>query len=237
MFCGKCGTKINDDASFCSNCGASVKSNASPFIEQAKTKRKLPIKPLVIFFVILSVVLVLVIGVILNITPKKVDFNIKYERTEIQEFMDIVCKNANVELAQVGRVGYDGAGFDYGTYYAATLTVKPHGMVAEEIQVRFYNSGDTDDVSSIVVYFYDHDSENEATCRDAIVEALEISFCGTSKAKEYTDKFSSIGKDLTIYDDAQIITNYSLTSEANVRISCDGSFADDWTGRYCIYKN
>lgn len=237
MFCGKCGTKINDEASFCSNCGASVKVNASPYIEQTKAKRKLPIKPLVIFFVILSVVLVLVIGVIPNITPKKVDFNIKYERTEIQEFMDIVCKNANVELAQVGRVGYDGAGFDYGTYYAATLTVKPHNMVKEEIQVRFYNSGDTDKVSSIVVFFYDSDSENEKVCRDAIVEALEISFCGTSKAKEHTDKFNAIGTNLTIYDDAQIIANYSLTSEASVRISCDGSFADDWTGRYCIYKN
>jgi len=237
MFCGKCGTKINDDASFCSNCGASVKVNASPFVEQVKTKRKLPIKPLVIFLVILSVVLVLVMGVIPNITPKKVDFNIKYERTEIQEFMDIVCKNANVELAQVGRVGYDGAGFDYGTYYAATLTVKPHNMVKEEIQVRFYNSGDTDKVSSIVVFFYDSDSENEKVCRDAIVEALEISFCGTSKAKEHTDKFDAIGTNLTIYDDAQIIANYSLTNEASVRISCDGSFADDWTGRYCIYKD
>ena len=237
MFCGKCGTKNNDGASFCSNCGASVKVNVSPFIEQAKTKRKLPIRPLVIFFAILSVVLVLVIGVIPNITPKKVDFNIKYERTEIQEFMDIVCKNANVELAQVGRVGYDGAGFDYGTYYAATLTVKPHNMVKEEIQVRFYNSGDTDKVSSIVVFFYDSDSENEKVCRDAIVEALEISFCGNSKAKEHTDKFATIGTNLTIYDDAQIIANYSLTNEASVRISCDGSFADDWTGRYCIYKN
>lgn len=237
MFCGKCGTKINDDASFCSNCGSSVKVNASPFIEQAKTKRKLPIKPLVIFFVILSVVLVLVIGVIPNLTPKKVDFNIKYERTEIQEFMDIVCKNANVELAQVGRVGYDGAGFDYRTYYVATLTVKPHNMVKEEIQVRFYNSGDTDKVSSIVVFFYDSDSENEKVCRDAIVEALEISFCGTSKAKEHTDKFAAIGTNLTIYDDAQIITTYSLTNEASVRISCDGSFADDWTGKYCIYRS
>jgi len=92
-------------------------------------------------------------------------------------------------------------------------------------------------VSSIVVCYYDHDSENETVCRDAIVEALEISFCDSSKAKEYTDQFSSIGKDLTIYDDAQIVTSYSLTSEANVRISCDGSFADEWTGRYCIYKN
>ena len=237
MFCGKCGTKINDNASFCSNCGANVKVNAPPFIGEEKTKRKLPIKSLVIFFVILSVVLVLVMGVIPNITLKKVDFNIKYERTEIQEFMDIVCKNANVELAQVGRVGYDGAGFDYGTYYAATITVKPHNMVKEEIQVRFYNSGDTDKVSSIVVFFYDSDSENEKVCRDAIVEALEISFCGNSKAKEHTDKFAAIGTNLTIYDDAQIIANYSLTNEASVRISCDGSFADDWTGRYCIYKN
>lgn len=237
MFCGKCGTKIKDETSFCSNCGASVKVNDFTFIKQAKTRGNLPIKPIVIFFVILSVVLVFAIVVIPNIISKKVDFNIKYERTDIQEFMDIVCKNANVEYAQVGRVGFDGGGFDYGTYYAATITVKPHNMVKEEIQVRFYNSGDTDKVSSIVVFFYDSDSENEKVCRDAIVEALEISFCGNSKAKEHTDKFAAIGTNLTIYDDAQIIANYSLTNEASVRISCDGSFADDWTGRYCIYKN
>lgn len=237
MFCGKCGTQINDEASFCSNCGASLNVKASPFIEQTKTKRKLPIKLFVMFFAILSVTLILVLWVLPNMPPKKVDFNIKYERTEIQEFMDNVCKNADVELAQVGRVGYDGAGFDYGTYYAATLTVKPYNMVKEEIQVRFYNSGDTDNVSSIVVFFYDSDSENEKACRDAIVEALEISFCGISKAKEYTDNFSTVGTNLTIYDDAQIMANYTLTNEASVRISCDGSFADDWTGRYCIYKN
>lgn len=237
MLCGKCGTKINDEVSFCYNCGANVKVNDSTFIKQAKTKGNLPIKPIVIFFVILSVVLVLAIVVIPNIIPQKVDFNIKYERTDIQEFMDMVCKNANAEYAQVGRVGYDGGGLDYGTYYAATLTIKPHGMVEEEIQVRFYNSGNSDKVSSIIVFYYDYDDKNEITCRDAIVEALEVSFCGSSRAKEFTDKFDSIGTNLTIYDDAQIITNYSLTDEASVRISCYGSFGDEWTGRYCIYKN
>lgn len=248
MFCSQCGNKIENNQNFCSKCGnkisptfnSNINTYYTPAAIQTTPQKKINTKKIFIGLgIAISVVLVVLIvcGIFSNILPKRVDFDLKYDRIEIQEFMDIVCENADVESAQVGRVGLDGAGISYGDYMSATVTVKPHGMVEEELEARFYNSGDTDNVSCIVVYYYDHDSENETVCRDAIVEALEISFCGSSKAKEYTDQFSSIGKDLTIYDDAQIITSYSLTSEANVRISCDGSFADEWTGRYCIYKN
>ena len=248
MFCFKCGHQIVDNSQFCSNCGNKIlptpnnnintdSAQANGHISQPKKTNTKKIFVGVGIAVSIILVVCIICSIISDIVPKRVDFDLKFDRVEIQEFMDIVCENTDVESAQVGQVGLDGAGISYGDYMSATVTVKPHGMVEEELEVRFYNSGDTDNVSSIVVYYYDHDSENETVCRDAIVEALEISFCGSSKAKESTDQFSSIGKDLTIYDDAKIITSYSLTSEANVRISCDGSFADEWTGRYCIYKN
>ena len=238
MFCSKCGNKIENNQNFCSKCGNKISSASSndmntysvqldDDVQSKKTNTK---KILLYMGIAVSIVLLVCIfcSVISNVIPKRVDFNLKYDRVEIQKFMDIVCENADVESAQVGRV-------DCGTYYAAQLTVKPHGMVAEKIEVRFYNKADTDDVSGITVYYYDYDSKNEIACRDAIVEALEISFCGSSKAKEYTDKFTSIGKDLTTYDDSYIIASYSLTSEANVRISYNGP--RDLIGTYCIYKN
>lgn len=247
MFCSQCGNKIGSNQNFCSKCGNKIlptSNNISTCYAQANGHIPLPKKTntkkiFVGVGIAISIVLVVCIicSIISDIVPKQVDFDLQFDQVKIQEFMDIVCENTDVESAQVGQVGLDGVGISYGDYISATVTVKQHGMMEEELEVRFYNSGDTDNVSSIVVYFYDHDSENETACRDAIVEALEISFCGSSKAKEYTDQFSSIGEDLTIYDDTQIITSYFLTSEANVRISCDGSFADEWTGIYCIYKN
>ena len=249
MFCSKCGNKVENNQNFCSKCGnkilptpnSGINTYSAQVNDHTPQHKKINTKKIFIGVgIVVSIILAvcIVCSIVSNIIPKRVDFDLKFDRVEIQEFMDIVCENTDVEYAQVGRVSIGGDTFTYGDYMTATVTVKPHGKVEEEIAIRFYHdTDDTDDISSIVVYYHDYDSENEVTCRDAIVEALEISFCGSSKAKEYTDKFSSIGKDLSIYDDVKIITSYSLTSEANVRISCDGSFADDWTGRYCIYKN
>ena len=250
MFCSKCGNKIEENHEFCSKCGNRILSmpiklddmlsQAAPLNIHNTTVKKASSKKYIIgLCVALGIVLVIgvVCGIISRIVPKRVDFDLKFDRVEIQEFMDVVCENSDVESAQVGRVGVDGAGISYGNYISATVTIKPHNMLDEEIEVRFYNSGDTDEIASIVVYYHSYDSENVIVCKNAIVEALEISFCGSSSASPHTAKFDSIGTDLTIYDDAQILTNYSLTGEANVRISCDGSFSNDWTGTYCIYKN
>lgn len=234
MFCSKCGNVIEENQNFCSKCGNKISSapseeaiTDSPQSQIDTQPNKTNIKKILIRFgkiIGLILVVCIIFNIISNIIPKRVDFDLKYDRAEIQKFMDIVCDNANVEYAQVGRV-------DIENYCSVQLTVKPHGMVSEKIEVRFYNKADTDDVSGITVYYYEYDSENEITCRDAIVEALEISFCGSSKAKEYTDKFSSIRKDVTSYRDSQIIASYSLTSEANVRISYSGKM-----GTFYIFR-
>lgn len=235
MYCGKCGQQIMQGALFCANCGASLNSNTVPVPKP--TKRKLPIKSIILSVVIISLVFILAIGIFPKIVPQKVNVDIKYDRVDIQEFMEKICKNTDAEAAQVENVGYAGLGIDYGTYFAATIAIKPHGMVEEKIQVRFYNRESTDKVSSIVIYYQDSDSENEINCKNIVVEALERSLCGSSNAYPYTSQFDSIGTELTIYDDTQLIASYDLTDKAKVRIACDGYFASDWTGTYSININ
>lgn len=229
-YCSVCGSTVEEKQPYCPVCGnKNVKST------QAKKRKVKKIVSGLSIAVSVILAVCIVINIVLGILPKRVDMDIKYEPREIEEFMETVCENADVESAEVEDVGYAGFGVDYGTYYAATLTVKLDGKVSEEIYVRFYNSEDRDDVSSIIVYYYEDDSKNEIACKDAIVEALELSFCGESIAKEYTDKFNSVGTYL--YGEEQEITNYALTREAKVRISCYGHFGNDWSGKYCIYKN
>lgn len=159
---------------------------------------------------------------------KRTNFDFKFDQVEIQNFLDIVCENTDVESAQVEEVEYYEYLGDY--YYNTILMVKPRGMVSEEVNLRFYNSDDSDDVASILIYYYENDSENEINCKDAVVQAVEVSLSGSSKAKEYTDKFSSVS------EESQVIASYSLTSEANVQISCR-NYWNEWTGKYYIYKN
>lgn len=164
MFCGKCGAKIQDGAAYCSKCGSKNDLN----IHNATAKKASPKKYIIGLCVALSIVLVIgiVCGIVSCIVPKRVDFDLKFDRVEIQEFMDVVCESADVESAQVGRVGVDGVGISYGDYISATVTIKPHNMVDEEIEVRFYNSGDSDEIASIVVCYHSYDSENEISCKN-----------------------------------------------------------------------
>lgn len=263
VFCFKCGQSIPNDAQFCSKCGTQqnspisqsksfscdddassrekeIKSNSKPtahYMQKEKTKNK---KSVVGVSIVVGIVLVICIifSLFINMIPKRVDFKIKFDQEEIQDFLEIVCKNANVESVQFGEIDIGGDVFTYGDFISAELMVKPHGKKAEEIEVRFYNADDTDIVSSIVIYYYDHDSENETVCRDAVVEALEISFCGSAQAKEYTSKFSSMGTEPATYD-TKIVTDYSLTEDANVRITWKeqaGSPMFEWKGTYTIYQ-
>lgn len=247
MFCAQCGHEIGSNQNFCSKCGSKIRPTPNITVNTVfspvnghipqKTKKK-PKRKFAGAGVAVSIVLVLctIYAIFSNAVPKRVDYDLRFDRSEIQKFMDTVCKNVDAEYAQVGKTGLDGSGIGYGDYISATVTVKPYGMVAEDFVVRFYNSGDSDKVSSIVVFYYDHDSENEMACKNAIVEALEISFCGVSKGTEYTSQLPTIAEDISPSDDTQIVASYSLTNEAYVSISCYRYFAYEWTGRYSIYK-
>ena len=102
------------------------------------------------------------------------------------------------------------------------------------MEVGFYNFDDDDKVEKIIVGFSHYDTENKIRCKDAIVKSLEISFCGRSIAKEYTNEFSSVGKYLSIYDDEQNIASYSLANKADVSISCGTYGGERWHGEYSI---
>jgi len=247
MFCSNCGNKIENNQNFCTRCGSKIptkpNNNDNTYSPQADNQVVLPKKTKakkIFFYTSIFIGIALMGYIAFNITfntfsevkPKRVDFNIKYDRVDIQEFMDAVCLNADVEYAQVGHVTKG-----YGDFKNATVAVKLHGQEEEEITVSFYRKDYSDDVQTIYIEYNDYDSENEIICMDTIVKALEISFCGTSKAKEYTDKFSIIGKDLSFEDDTQILAEYSLTSNAKVSIYCNGFSADRWRGTYIIYKN
>ena len=140
MFCSQCGNKIENNQNFCSKCGnkisptfnSDINAYYTPEAIQTTPQKRINAKKIFVGLgIIVSIALVvwIVCGIFSNIVPKRVDFDLKYDRVAIQEFMDIVCENADVESAQVGRVGLDGAGISYGDYMSATVTVKPHGMV------------------------------------------------------------------------------------------------------------
>ena len=242
MFCPKCGNSIESNQCFCSKCGnriqydqnSNINVDSSQVNDHLYPKKKNAKKIIVGAGITVSIILVvcIVCVIISNIGPKRVDFDLKYDSVEIQQFMNMVCKNSKVESAQVEEVEYN----SYINYYLVTLTVKPSGMVAEEIQVEFYNSGETDKVSSIVISYHDYDSENKIKCKDAVVEALEVSFCGSSKAREYISDFSSMHTEPASYD-TKLVTDYSLTNNAQVIITWKeemGSPMFEWTGKYII---
>ena len=244
MFCSKCGNSIEANQRFCSKCGNVILhtptqvQNSSNSAVQLNSKKANHKKLITLICVVISVILIVVIAIniISNIIPKRVDFDLEFDKIEIQKFMDIVCENADAEKVYVEKVKFYEYLDEYDCIYAY-ISVKPKGMTKETVIVKFDNYEDGDEICYISLNYNNNDTENEHTCIDIIVSALENSFCGKSNANEYTSQFESIGRELTIYDDAKIITDYSLTDEANVRISCDGSFSNDWTGTFCIYKN
>ena len=243
MFCRNCGNRIDNEQIFCGNCGEKIPQSTNVSTpNQAVDSRnpmsqKTNIKKIFgsIGIVISVIVTVCVIfNIISNTSPRKVDFNLEYDRIEIQEFMDAVCKNLNsdIEYAHVGRVEDS-----YGKYLM--ISIKPQNAQEQNIEVYFNGDRGSNSVSFIEVKYKNYDTYAEAVCKDAIVEALEISFCGCSNAKTYTSKFNSMGTKPANYE-LKSVAEYSLTDNAEVRISwqeVSGTPAFEWTGIYRIYNN
>ncbi len=231
-FCQKCGTEIKENALFCSNCGAmvsvnTIQSNSSPI------QKKFPKKAVVWFCGIISVIIIFAC-IISNLVPRRVDFNIDYDREAIQDFCEIVCKNANAESAQVDGVLYRNASVTNDAHYNATLSVKLPNMASEEISLEFYNRNDRDRVSKIYIAYYGSNSENQIACKDVIAEAIEISFSGSSEARMHTSQFAATEENRR---NTQIISDYKLCDSVWVRVFCRSfgrSGSDDWNGGYLI---
>lgn len=235
MYCSKCGKENISNQNFCSQCGCELTSNPekldiegeqvlSADITKNKTKKK------IILFSCIALVLVLAVVIVFLFLPKRVSFDAEYSAAGIEEFLDVVCDNADVDSIEVKSVKNEDK------YYMVTLIVKLSGMVEEEVSLRFYNKEDSDKVSRICIYYSYRDSENQTNCIDAVVEALEVSFCGSPNAKRFTKMLPLVGPGLEDYNDSSVVADYQLTDEAGVRIVCSGSFGSEWTGTYYVYK-
>ena len=128
-YCSECGNKIEYDGFFCSQCGNKIIDNIDNDFYSTKedntlsAKKTFKISVIIVIVGVLSVILITIIF-ISSLIPKRVDFDLKYDSNEIQEFMDIVCDNAEVESADIVKVGNG-----YSNCIYADILVKPYDKV------------------------------------------------------------------------------------------------------------
>lgn len=153
-------------------------------------------------------------------------FDIAYSPEGIEQFLKTVCKNVDGD-AKVIDPDYDGpAG---GSCYTARIEVKLTGKVADEVQMRFYNSNSSDKVSWAQVIFYSFttgnfgyvDYEHVFNCEKEFVMALERTLAGKTYVDEYLTTYYEVQK-LVLSPEARdtvTIAEYQLTDKLMVTIN------------------
>ena len=84
MYCGKCGSKIDDDSAFCPVCGSEIKRSGNNDYQQPKKNNQKKYMILGIFLIVIIVAGVLYATVGLN--TKKEKLITKIEKADIPEF-------------------------------------------------------------------------------------------------------------------------------------------------------
>lgn len=185
---------------------------------------------------VLSLVLALIL--ILSICSCGKDatsFDIAYSSEGVELFLKTVCKNVDGEYAKVIDPNYDGpAG---GSCYTARVEVKLTGKVADEVQMRFYNSGSSDRVNWAQVIFYSFDTggfgyvdyQHVFNCEKEFVMALERTLAGTTYVDDYVTTYSEVKRLVNSPNAGEEVTlaEYQLTDKLMVTITVKNS---GWSG-------
>lgn len=169
--------------------------------------------------------------------------DIAYSSEGIEQFLNIVCKNIDGEYGKVIDPNYDGpAG---GSCYTAQMEIKLTGKVADEVQMRFYNSNSSDTVSWAQVIFYSFntgsfeyvDYEHVFNCEKEFVMALERTLAGTTYADDYLTTYYEVKRLVNSPDAGDTITiaEYQLTDKLMVTINVKNT---GWSGNlFYILRN
>lgn len=241
-YCTSCGTKCKHNDNFCKNCGAKIISDSTITKltenqthnngDSKRNKRILTIVSLILCSALLGVLL-------FNILSKPIGLNVEYSEQGISSFLKKVCKKVPGK-ASLASSNSDSPGNMYGECYIPVVKVKQVGKVAEEIPIRFYNSGSSDTVSRVEMILYSYatggftskDYENIFECEIALLTALEKTVAGKSYVEDYLTSYWDVYKEIKKGEISKkkVLATYNLSDELTVVIKTENG-GNAWSDR------
>lgn len=227
MYCGKCGTEIQNNVSFCPNCGNKVNNISfdSKNIKKKpkdKAKTKKIIKRTVIIILVLALTIP-AIGTGVNIYLKlngHTTYQCTYEGVErVSKYM---CKNIKNGKAEVEEIQSFSDG-DFRVYFNVYLS----GKQEETIKVDFYNYSDSDMIGTVAIEMrtdsMTYNDENTYNCCIAVSSAVEKTFLAWRYVDEYSDYSYTIQEmnKLNWNSDDVTLHNYVISDGPEITISVD----------------
>ncbi len=227
MFCGKCGTEIQNNVTFCPNCGNKISQrNFNYNHPNIKVKDKRTTKKIVKKIIITVLVLALTIPAI----GTGIGFYLKlnghttYQCTydSVERVSKSICRNIKGGKAEVEEIKSFSGG-QYRVYFNVYLS----GKQEETIEVNFYNYSDSDMIGTIMIEMHSSsmsfNGENTYNCCIAVASAVEKAFLAWRYVDEYSDysyTMQEISK-LNWGSNEVVLHNYTISEGPYVTISVD----------------
>ncbi len=250
--CNLCGAEYTSNSNSCENCGAKIildsKNTNLPENQTHKNNSGGSKRKKTIIAIVSLILCSALLGILLfnsseetdtSTSSRPIGLKVEYSEQGISRFLKKVCKKVSGS-AELASSNSDGPGNMYGECYIPVLKVKQRGKVAEEISLRFYNSGSSDKVSRVQMIlgsfdtggFSAKDYENIFECEKALLIALEKTVAGKSYVDDYLttywDVYEEIKKGET--NKKVVLATYELSDDLTVVIETQNG-GNAWSDR------